>query len=86
MNLDVIKLIILAIYTTLASVVLIGMLISAIASDIQFKKDRKKLLEEKELIKKKLEENQMAQYTLQDQLAQYIEVHKSTKRKFKIEK
>lgn len=86
MNLDVIKLIILAIYTTLASVVLIGMLISAILSDIQFKKDRKKLLEEKELIKKKLEENQLAQYTLQDQLAQYIEVHKSTKRKFKIEK
>ena len=77
MNLDVIKLIILAIYTTLASVVLIGMLISALASDIQFRKDRKKLLEEKELIKKKLEENQ---------IAQYIEVHKSTKRKFKIEK
>ena len=42
MNLDVIKLIILAIYTTLASVVLIGMLISALASDIQFRKDRKR--------------------------------------------
>lgn len=86
MNLDVIKLIILAIYTTLASVVLIGMLISAILSDIQFKKDRKKLLEEKELIKKKIEENQLAQYDLKAQLAQYIEVYNSTKRKFKIEK
>lgn len=86
MNLDVIKLIILAIYTTLTSVVLIGMLISAILSDIQFKKDRKRLLEEKELIKKRLEENQLAQYNLEAQLAQCVEVHKSTKRKFKIEK
>ena len=86
MNLDVIKLIILAIYTTLASVVLIGMLISAILSDIQFKKDRKRLLEEKEFIRKKIEETQSAQYNLEAQLAQCVEVYKPTKRRFKIEK
>lgn len=86
MSLDVIKLIILAIYTTIASVVLIGMLISALVSDIQFRKDRKRLLEEKEFIRKKIEETQLAQYDLEAQLAQCVEVYKPTKRKFRIEK
>lgn len=46
--LEIIKIIILAIYCIVAAAAMICMIVSTIASDIQFRKDRKKLKEDRE--------------------------------------
>lgn len=75
---ETIKIIILAIYCISAAAALVCMAISVITSDIQFRKDRKKLKEDRE---KSLEIMEQSNKAFQESLKEM-----TNNRKFKIEK